>query len=205
MNDYTSRTQKTQATRTRLFARAADLFLTQGYSATSTRQIADAAEVTERTLFNIVPSKSELLRQVVLSAVVGPPPQPLLRREDFTASLQATSLEEFVEAFVSAVASLHERSAALAEVVRQAAGVDAGAAEFWAWGNAQQLSDCRRLVREVQRHGWLGSGRSPARVADSLAVLSGHETYHRLVHQRGWSPRAYRRWLHQHCSDDLTG
>ncbi len=205
MREVIGRAEKAQATRERLLARAGELFLAQGFAATSTRQIAEAAQVTERTLFNIVPNKSELLRQVVLTAVVGDPPRPLLRRDDFRASVEASSLEESLDAFVAAVAALHERSSALAEVVRQAAAVDPGAAEFWAWGNAQQVADCRVLIRQVRRRGWLSSRQKPTRLADSLAVLSGHETYYRLVHERGWSADAYRRWLARHCSAELTG
>jgi len=204
MSQRKSREETARATRVRLLERAAELLLEQGFAATSTRQIAQAAEVTERTLFNIVASKSELLRQVVLSAVVGTSSGPLLEREDFKAAVQATTVEEFVDCFVRAVASLHERSAALAEVVRQAAAVDAGAAEFWAWGVAQQVADCRELVREVKRRGWLGSPRTAVRVADSLAILTGHETYYRLVHERGWDVRTYRRWLYQQCLHDLA-
>ena len=69
MTPLTSRAEKAEATRSRVIARARDLFLVQGYAATSTRQIAADAEVTERTLFNIVPTKSDLLRDVLKTYV----------------------------------------------------------------------------------------------------------------------------------------
>lgn len=184
--------------------RAHDLFLVQGYALTTTREIAAAAQVTERTLFNIVPNKSELLRQVMLRHVFAGQASPVLERADFATVVRSTSAADFLEAFAEWVAALHRRSAELAEVVRAAAAVDAGAAELWQWGVQRQVEDCRSIVGLMHRRGWL-SGRPRTESASSLAVLSGHETYRRLIDELHWPQARYRRWLVRHCAADLLG
>ncbi len=184
---------------------ARDLFLDQGFAATSTRQIAAAAGVTERTLFNIVANKGELLRQVMLAHVFGGDDGPLTERADFAEILDCDSAGEFLHRFAGWVAALHQRSARLAEMVRAAASVDAGAARLWDWGVGQQSADCRRIIRVFREHGWLRAGITAPEAADSLAVLSGHETYWRLVTERHWRLPRYRRWLERHCSSELVG
>lgn len=205
MTEGKSRAEKASETRDRVVDRALDLFLVQGYARTTTRDIAAAARVTERTLFNIVPTKSELLRQVMLRHVFAGQAAPVLERADFAPVVRTESGLDFLVAFADWVAALHRRSAPLAEVVRTAASVDAGAAELWQWGVGQQVADCRSIVGLMHRRGWLPPGLRRAESADSLAVLSGHETYHQLVDNQHWPLARYRRWLVRHCAADLLG
>lgn len=205
MIERKSRLEQAAATRGRVAEKALELFLAHGYAATSTRQIAGAAGVTERTLFNIVPSKGELLRQVVLAHVFTQDYGPLLERKDFNATVHAESVEEFLREFTRWVTRLHGGTAPIAEMVRRSAVVDAGAAELWLWGYQQQVTDCRNLVGLLRHRGWLRAGLAGTETAESLAVLTGHETYWRLVTERQWSQPRYRRWLKRHCALELIG
>lgn len=203
MAEQMSRVERAAATRARVIDSARTLFMLQGYAATTTRQVASHAEVTERTLFNLVANKSELLREVLLSYVFTDDYGPLLQRADFAPVLHAAGVDHFLAAFSKWVVSLHTRTAAVAEMARAAASVDAGAAEIWHWGNAQQIVDLRKLADTLHQRGWLRSGVEPDEVARSLAVLSGHESYWRLVTEQQWSRARYRRWLRRHCAAEL--
>ena len=183
---------------------ARTLFLTHGYAATTTRQVAAGAHVTERTLFNVVASKSELLREVLLTYVFTDDHGPLLERKDFLPVLEASSVEAFLTRYSTWVADLHRRTAAVAEVTRAAASADPGAAEMWAWGNAQQIEDLENLARLLDQRGWLRPDLAPRDVARSLAALSGHETYWRLVTLEHWTLGTYRAWLRRHCATELV-
>jgi len=55
--------------RQRLLLAASQLFAQRGYRGTTTRDIADAAGITERTLFRHVPSKAALFREAVIAPV----------------------------------------------------------------------------------------------------------------------------------------
>jgi AcrR family transcriptional regulator len=199
-----SRVEKAAATRRRVLEQALTLFLEQGFAATTTREIADRAHVTERTLFNLAANKSDLLRQVLLTFVFTDDFGPLLERKDFQPVLRTHTVAAFLTEFTHWVDNLHQQTSAAAEMTRAAAGADPGAAEIWTWGNQQQITDLHNLSTELRRRGWLRPGLSAAEAASSLAVLSGHETYWRLVIEQQWSPFRYRRWLRRHCAAELN-
>ena len=83
-----TRAQQAAATRLRVLERSVDVFLAKGFAGSSTRELAAAGGVTEKTLFNIFGSKAELLRQGALHVIVGAD-RPLLERSDFDAALHA--------------------------------------------------------------------------------------------------------------------
>src|SRR6476469_6851436 len=165
-----SRVEKAAATRRRVLEQALTLFLEQGFAATTSREIADRAHVTERTLFNLAANKSDLLRQVLLTFVFTDDFGPLLERKDFQPVLRTHTVAAFLTEFTHWEDNLHQQTSAAAAMTRAAAGADPGAAE----------------------------------AASSLAVLSGHETYWRLVIEQQWSPFRYRRWLRRHCAAELN-
>jgi AcrR family transcriptional regulator len=82
------------ATRQRILEAAKRLFATAGFDASTTRDIADAAEIAAGTLFNYFPSKEALLASLATEAVAGVD-------RDLDASA-GQSLEEDLFAFVSA-------------------------------------------------------------------------------------------------------
>jgi AcrR family transcriptional regulator len=198
-----TRPERAAVTRSRVIQAARALFLAQGYAATTTRQVAAEAGVTERTLFNIVANKSDLLRQVLLTYVFTDDQGPLLQRRDFAATLRAKSPYEFLIEYTRWVQRLHAHTSDVAEMVRAAASVDGGAAELWVGGNAQQIADLLELAKTLRQREWLKSDVSTTEAALSFAVLSGHETFWRLVVEQGWSRASYRRWLHRHCAIEL--
>jgi len=199
-----TRTEKAAATRARVLEAAHTLFLSHGYAATTTRQIADDADVTELTLYNIAANKSDLLRQVLLTYVFDQDYGPLLERKDFADVVNSPSPDLFLTHYARWVTRLHHRTASMAEVVRAAAPVDPGAAEIWSWGNGQQITDCLNLARLLHQRGWLRDELTPEEAARSLAVLSGHETYWRLVTEQHWSRQRYQAWLRRHCAVELA-
>ena len=80
---YTSEIRDEQARRTRraIVTAAHDLFLAQGYAATTIDAVAQAAHVSRRTVFNSVGGKATLLRLALDWAIVGDDePVPLAER-----------------------------------------------------------------------------------------------------------------------------
>lgn len=200
-----TRVEKAAGTRRRVLEQARDLFVLQGFAATSTRQVAAAAGVTERTVFNIVPTKSDLLREVVLLSIFGDGDRDvaMVDREDFAGVRRSATPEQLLREFAGWVLRLHRRSSVFAEMVRSAGAVDPGAAEIWRWGNARQVTDCQRLLTLMCQRGWLVASHADNGTAISLAVLTGHETYWRLVIQQHYTAPRYKRWLVLHMAAEL--
>jgi hypothetical protein len=51
------------------------------------------------------------------------------------------------------------------------------------------------IVEHLVRCAALPAARDPARIADTLWMLTSAEVYELLVGQRGWTPERYEDWL----------
>jgi AcrR family transcriptional regulator len=69
ISDLDGRSVPRARNRERLLSAAGALFAQRGYRGTTTRDIADAAGITERTLFRHLPSKAALFREAVIVPV----------------------------------------------------------------------------------------------------------------------------------------
>jgi AcrR family transcriptional regulator len=86
MSETSLRDRKTRETRARIAEAALELFLSQGYVETTIDQIAEAAEVSRRTVFHHFPTKSAMLfdhlvgrREVAIQRLQQRPPlEPIL-------------------------------------------------------------------------------------------------------------------------------
>ncbi len=198
-----TRAGRAASTKLRVLERSVELFLAKGFAGSSTRELAAAGGVTEKTLFNIFGSKAELLRQGAIHTIVGSGDRLLLERVDFDAALHAPDGPTLLAGFVNAVTDVHLRAAPLGEVVRAAATTDDAVLEFWRWGMAQEVKDCHSVAAALDRLGWLRTDLGIAEAGDTLSVLAGHDAYWRLAVERSWSDQRYRRWLQDAASRQL--
>lgn len=83
------------ATRQRILEAANKLFISKGFGAATTRDIADAASIASGTLFNYFPTKQAVLAALVAEAISELEP-------DFDQATQQGSFEEELFAFVAA-------------------------------------------------------------------------------------------------------
>lgn len=89
------------ATRQRILDSAQQLFAAQGFEATTTRDIAQAAEIAVGTLFNYFPTKEAIVECLVGEATTAAHVE-FARQSKTAASREAVSLEEALFAFVAA-------------------------------------------------------------------------------------------------------
>jgi AcrR family transcriptional regulator len=157
------------------------------------RAVAEHAGVGVRTVYDYFPTKTELLKEVVQTAIVGDAlPVPASGRGWFQAVLDEADPTRRADLLARASTQLHQRTAALFAVARSAAADDPEAAELWRAGKAGHRSDCERFARAT-----LGNNGPPAvgAMTATLYVLIGPETYTLLADELGFTPRAYERWL----------
>ena len=183
------RAQRAQETRATLMEAAGHLFTARGWAATGMRDVAAAAGVATETLYSHFSSKRVLLQAVIDVAVVGDERSLALAERDEFAALGRGRRGERIAAAAALVRSVHERTAAFAMVLREAAPSDEQIAELLQATRARQRKDVAAGVA-------LLIGRPTTTVeTDELWALLSPELYILLVNESGWTPAAYESWV----------
>jgi AcrR family transcriptional regulator len=191
------RTQQAAATRQAVLEAARELFIGQGYGATTVDQIAARAGVSKPTVFTSVGNKQTVLAAVRDVAMAGddepiavqerPLPQQIVAEPD---------QRRAVELLAQHIAALCGRYALIDDVLRGAASSgEPGLRELWDTSEAQRLTGARIWADTLSAKGRLRDGVSRAAAVDVLWLYMAPDVYYRLVHGRGWTPKRYEAWL----------
>ena len=200
---YASQVRDEQARRTRraIVTAAHDLFLAQGYAATTIDAIAEAAHVARRTVFNSVGGKAALLKLALDWAIVGDDePVAMADRPAVKAILAEPDPRKALMLWVQAVTDVDARTAPLGEILTAAADIDPAAAELLAEASRQRMAGAAAFMRHLASLDGLAAGMTEQRAAELSWALSDGHLYRLLVAQRGWSTADFTRWL----SDSLA-
>ena len=198
---YSSQVRDEQARRTRqaVVTAARELFLAQGYAATTIDAIAEAAHVSRRTVFNSAGGKSVLLKLAFDWAIVGDDePVALADRPEVKAVRAEQDPRRALLGWAQLVSDVAGRVAPIIEVTAVAADSDPAAAELIADFARSRMSGATEFVQYLAS---LGAGLAPGvteqQAADVCwALMDGH-VYRRLVSDRGWSAAQFTQWLYQ--------
>jgi AcrR family transcriptional regulator len=183
-------------TRARIRAAAGELFVADGYAATSIRSIARAAGVAEKTVYLQFATKLELLKEVVETAIVGDDQAVAAAdREWFRRIVDHPDPQQKLRVLVDATAALHERTGSVFAMARGAAAADPDAATLWAFGKQGHRADMSLLAASFEAAGMLAPGRDTEWATAVLYVLIGPETWHLLRVELARSAHDYREWL----------
>ena len=195
---YASPVRDEQARRTRqaIVATARDLFLRQGYAATTIDAIAEAARVSRRTVFNSVGGKVVLLKLVWDWAIVGDDEPIAMADRPAVKAIQAERDQAKALALWAAmIVDVSARVSPIIDVLIAAADVDPGAADLLAATDRERMVGATAFVRQLALRGGLAPAITEQHAADLCwALMDGH-LYRRLITQRGWTPDEITRWL----------
>jgi AcrR family transcriptional regulator len=173
---------------------AAQLFLEHGYHATSIGQIAAQAGVAVQTIYNSIGSKRDVLSRVLDFAAAGeraPVPVPQFMREQSERELDPIRIiEQLVEFWQGAL----PRTAPVFRVIRDAAGVDPGAAALDRDRAAQRLRNYEGAARLLEQRGALRDGLTIDQAAAAIFTIGHPETYRTLVLDGDWDDRRWAAW-----------
>jgi AcrR family transcriptional regulator len=200
---YVSEVRDEQARRTRraVVTAARELFLAQGYAATTIDAIAEAAHVSRRTVFNAVGGKVALLKLALDWAIVGDDePVALADRPGVKAIQAERDPRRAVALWVDMVVDIAARVGPIGEVLYAAADGDPEAAELLAKEAQVRMYGARAFVGHLVSLGSLAPGVSEQQAADLCWAVNDGHLYSLLVTQRGWTPAALAQWL----SDSLA-
>jgi AcrR family transcriptional regulator len=190
------REEAARVTRRAVLAAAHELFVANGFGATTIDQIAERAGVSRPTVFTAVGNKGTLLKEVRDLALAGDDePVPLAERPEFREALDEPDPVRAVRFHARNMTAVNARSAALLEVMRGAADSEPGVRDLWATSERERLTAARSVVKSLQAKGGLAPGLDAATAADLVWALMAPEAFVRLVGERGWSVARYQEWL----------
>ncbi|MDP8927047.1 MAG: TetR/AcrR family transcriptional regulator [Actinomycetota bacterium] len=191
-----SRRERARQTRRRMVDSARELFIAQGYAATTMAQIAAGAGVAVQTVYYTFKSKGQLLSEVVeVTAAGDDDPVPVPRRAWVREMLSASSAQRVVALGVEHGTAIYERVAVLWPAVAAAAATDPDVEDYWRGVTANRRSGQRGMVTRVAELGDLRPGLGVERATDLVVVLAGHDVYRGLVQEAQWPVPVYKAWL----------
>ena len=190
------REQAAQRTRAQIRDAAARLFVRQGYAATTMRQIAEEADVSERTTYLVFPSKLDLLVEVIGVATTGDElPVPLAERPEFRAALAERDGQTALQAAVSWSSTLLERSGPLVMAAYESAGADEALRRRAMEGERARARDLSLIAEALFSHGALRPDLDVQQATDILLVWISPQTHQILRRDRRRSLASYQETL----------
>ena len=201
------RQRQVQATRRAVLAAARELFIAQGYRATTVEQIAQHAGVSKPTVFSAVGNKQTVLRAVRDVAIAGDDePVPVAKRPATDRIRAEPDQRRAVELLAQHLTGVASRYAEINEVLHAAAdsGED-GLRELWQLEEDQRLTGARWWVEVLTSKGPLRPNLDNDDAVDVMWLLMSPDQYYRLVHRRRWTTQKYQRWLAASITELLIG
>ena len=201
------RSERARESRSRVVAAASELFVRDGYAATSIEALARAAGVGAQTVYYGFATKKGVLAACLSAAIGGEGLRalPVLERPPVRMMLAEPDPELRIFRQVRAAADVLGRAARLLGVARAAATVDPDLGALWADYDAEQRVVLRALVGSLARDGVLRAGTDHERSTDAAAVVLSSESWNALVTQREWRALAWARWAHRQLVAELLG
>ena len=192
----TLRQAQTALTEQRIVAAASELFLADGYVATTLEAVARRARVAARTVYVRFGTKAALFKRVVDVAIVGDTEAvDVLGRDWMIEAMTATTLAGRIAAGAAAGRQIMERTGALFAVAQQAAGIEPVIAGYWQQGREQTRHGQEVFCTKLTDDGLLPPGTDLTWLIDTVTVLVAAETYLLVTRMLGWDLDGYQDWL----------
>jgi AcrR family transcriptional regulator len=192
------RRQASRRTRRQIVTAARELFLAQGYRATTVADVAARAGVNVDTVYELVGRKPALLRELIEEAISGADHPVAAEQRRYVLRIQAEpDPARKLTIYARAVRKIQERMAPLFLALREEAVVDLQAREVWHAISERRAANMRLLIRDVKAAGGLRPDLSIEDAADTLWLMNSSDVFVLLTRDRGWSPLRFERWLAQ--------
>lgn len=190
------RAEQAAVTRAAVLAAARELFVADGYAATTVADIARRARVAVDTVYATVGRKPALLREVIETAISGTDEAVPAERRDYVARVReaGTAREKFA-AYVAGLVAIQGRLAPVFLALRDAAASDPDSAALWEEITRRRAGNMRDFAADLRSTGELRTDLTDDDVADIVWSMNGAEYWVLLVGDRGWSPERFGAYL----------
>ena len=183
-------------TEQRIVAAATELFLADGYVATTLEAVAKRAQVGARTVYVRFGTKAALFKRVVDVAIVGDTqPIPVTGRDWAKPAGTAPTRDQRIAGNAAVCRQIHDRAGPLFAVAQQAAAIEPLIAGFWQQGREQSRQAQAEFWSGMARDGLLDPGADLDWMIDTAAIAGAAETYLLICRMLGWDGDAYQNWL----------
>ncbi|MEP7023013.1 MAG: helix-turn-helix domain-containing protein, partial [Actinomycetota bacterium] len=160
-------------TEDRILAAATELFLADGYLATSLAAVAQRAGVGARTVYVRFGTKAALFKRVVDVAIVGDTqPVDVLGRDWMLAALTAATAAERIAAGAAIGRQIMQRTGALFAVAQQAAAVEPAIEGFWQEGRQGSRQGQVMIWTRMAQDGLLDPAADLSWLIDTASLLA---------------------------------
>lgn len=188
-------------TEQRIIDAAAELFLADGYVATTLDAVARRAQVGARTVYVRFGTKAALFKRVIDVAIVGDTQLVgVLGRDWMQAALTAPTTAERITAMAAAGRQIMSRAGGLFAVAQQAAAVEPLIAGFWQQGREQTRQAYAVFWTRMADDGLLDPAIDLDWLTDTASILAAAETYLLTTRLTGWDLDTYQHWLATTCA-----
>jgi len=194
--DATWRRAQARETQRHIAEIARVLFLERGYSATSIRDIADAAGVAVQTIYNAFDGKPAIVARIADMAIVGDDePVALIDRAHVQEIRKGTDAVVAIRQWSALCRQIFTRLLPLLPMLREAAAADATVRAQWR-NNAvlNRYEETKSFVAHLADLVALPRGLGIERATDLLWTYASFETAEALIVERGWTADDYETW-----------
>jgi AcrR family transcriptional regulator len=190
------RVEQAAATRAAVLSAARELFVGNGYSATTIADIAARARVATDTIYATVGRKPALLRELVETAISGTEQVVPAEQRDYVLRIgDADTALAKITIYAQAITAIQQRMAPVFLALRDAAATDPDCASLWSEIATRRATNMRAFAADLRSTSELRDDLTDEQVADIIWSMNAAEYWDLLVHERGWTPDQFRDWL----------
>jgi AcrR family transcriptional regulator len=194
--DASGRRAQARANRQRILDAARRLFLAQGYAATTVAEVARAAGVSAPTVFAAFTAKSNLLKEVLDTSIVGDDEAvPMAERPAMRHVHEGATAGEVLTRLAALIAEGMPRVYEVYAIAHRAADTDPEVARIVRTLDEQRLIGAGRLAATVCRRLGTDDPAEHERIRDTIWTLNSPLLFGLLARERGWPVERYRQWI----------
>ena len=188
------RRERSRRTRARIVQAASELFVDDGYVATTIDAIAERAEVATQTVYYVFGTKADILTAVLEASIVGDlDPIPLAERGWVETLGDVEDAATAVEQLVAESVQVLVRVAPIYRVTQRAAA-DPDVRGLLEETRRRRRVDQRRLIDVVVAFGQLRPDVDPDTAADVYYALINEDVFELLTIDCGWDVERFQDW-----------
>jgi AcrR family transcriptional regulator len=172
------RVRQVERTEERILAAATELFLANGYVATTLAAVAEAADVGARTVYVRFGTKAALLKKVIDVAIVGDTlPIDVMGREWSAVATSAPTMAERIDAMAAGARGIMSRAAGVFRVAQEAVALGEELLERqWMEGREATRKHMRVIFTKAVEDGLMDGTRLDW-IVDTAAIVGAAETF----------------------------